>query len=35
LAALLEQIRSDLHDEFWQWFDEVERLLVAEYRKRF
>lgn len=35
LARLLEQIRSDLHDEYWQWFDEVEGLLVAEYRRRF
>ncbi len=35
LAALLEQIRSDLHDEYWRWFDEVEALLVAEYRHRF
>lgn len=35
LAALLEQIRTDLHDDFWQWFDEVEALLVSEYRHRF
>lgn len=35
LASLLEQIRNDLHDDFWQWFDEVESLLVSEYRRRF
>lgn len=35
LAALLEQIRTDLHDEMWVWFDDVEALLVAEYRQRF
>lgn len=35
LASLLEQIRNDLHDDFWQWFDDVESLLVSEYRRRF
>lgn len=34
LAGLIGQIRSDLAAEMWQWFDEVERLLVQEYRQR-
>ncbi len=35
LAALLETIRRDLHDEFWLWFDEVAELIEAEFRRRF
>lgn len=34
LAGLIEQIRGDLAGEMWQWFADVEELLVAEYRRR-
>ena len=34
LAELIGQIRSDLAADMHQWFDEVERLLVDEYRLR-
>lgn len=35
LAALLEQIRTDLAEEMWQWFDEVQGLMTAALAKRF
>lgn len=35
LAALLEQIRTDLSAEMWQWFDEVQALMTAALAKRF
>lgn len=35
LAALLEQIRADLKDEMWAWFDEVYALTCAEFQRRF
>lgn len=31
LASLLEQIRTDLKDEMWQWFDEVHELMLASF----
>lgn len=35
LAALLTRIRSDLADEMWQWFDEVQQLMSAALAKKF
>lgn len=31
LATLLEQIRADLKDEMWQWFDEVHELMLTSF----
>ena len=30
-GELLEQIRADLKEELWQWFDEVFNLLKAKW----
>lgn len=35
LAALLEQIRADLKDEMWQWFDEVYILMSDNLAAKF
>lgn len=31
LASLLSQIRTELQDEMWQWFDEVHRLMLMSF----